>query len=332
MGMLVHDRIYGETRIHEAVLLELMNSAAMQRLEGVLQHGITGLLDITRDTSRFEHSLGVMLLVRRLGGSLQEQIAALLHDVSHTAFSHVIDYVFDGHDSQSYHEEMKEPFLAASDIPAILARFGYDWRDFLHEEAYQLLEQPSPALCADRLDYFLRDSYDLGLASLEQIRSAVSHLVVHGGRIMVDDLDTARWLAYTFIQADDSSWSDFREVGLYELTAQAIRRAMNLGTLEDDDLWTTDAQAWAKLQKAEDAELRTLLRAISPETTFVWDESDPHFCVSTKIRTIDPDVLVEGEVQRLSELDPDYRFFRLAYLERKTGKWPVRVIPVRHQG
>jgi HD superfamily phosphohydrolase len=34
-----------------------------------------------------------MLLVRRLGASLEEQIAALLHDVSHTAFSHVIDSV-----------------------------------------------------------------------------------------------------------------------------------------------------------------------------------------------------------------------------------------------
>ncbi len=36
-----------------------------------------------------------MMLVNRLGGSLEEQIAALLHDVSHTAFSHVIDYVLE---------------------------------------------------------------------------------------------------------------------------------------------------------------------------------------------------------------------------------------------
>ena len=36
-----------------------------------------------------------MLLIKKLGGSVEEQIAGLLHDVSHTAFSHVIDYVFD---------------------------------------------------------------------------------------------------------------------------------------------------------------------------------------------------------------------------------------------
>jgi HD superfamily phosphohydrolase len=80
----------------------------VQRLHGVLQHGITGLIGLTQPITRYEHSVGAMLLVRQLGGSLREQIAALLHDVSHTAFSHVIDYVLNDHDGQSYHDEMKE--------------------------------------------------------------------------------------------------------------------------------------------------------------------------------------------------------------------------------
>jgi hypothetical protein len=91
-------------------------------------------LGVTSPITRFEHSVGVMILVRELGASLTEQIAALLHDVSHTAFSHVIDYVFDGHDSQSYHDEKKEVYMASTTIPAILAQHGYDWRDVLSEE------------------------------------------------------------------------------------------------------------------------------------------------------------------------------------------------------
>lgn len=88
------DAIYGRNEITEPVLLDLMKSDAMQRLKGISQHGVTALLGITPPFSRFDHSVGVMLLVRRLGASLEEQVAALLHDVSHTAFSHVIDFVF----------------------------------------------------------------------------------------------------------------------------------------------------------------------------------------------------------------------------------------------
>src|SRR5512139_863920 len=142
--MYYSDSIYGEVDIEEPVLLDLMSTQALQRLRGVLQHGITALIGITQPVTRFDHSLGVMLLVQRMGGSLEEQIAALLHDVSHTAFSHVIDYVVDDHNSQSYHEEWKEAHLLASDVPEVLARHDYDWRDFLHEEDYALLEQPSP--------------------------------------------------------------------------------------------------------------------------------------------------------------------------------------------
>jgi hypothetical protein len=34
--------------------------------------------------TRYEHSVGAMLAVRRLGGNLEAQASALLHDVAHT--------------------------------------------------------------------------------------------------------------------------------------------------------------------------------------------------------------------------------------------------------
>ena len=299
----------------------------MQRLRGVLQHGITALIGITQPVTRFDHSVGVMLLVRRLGGALDEQIAALLHDVSHTAFSHVIDYVVDGHDSQSYHEEWKESHLAASDVPEVLARHGYDWRDFLHEENYALLEQPAPRLCADRLDYFLRDSRDLNLATLEQIHHALDHLIVHDGRIGVDDVEAARWLAYTFIAADKASWANFREVGLYEVTARSIKAAMQIGAITEDDFWGTDEQLWRKLHAIDDPAVQRQLALISPATRFEWDEVNPTFRVSTKLRTIDPDVLIDQRFMPLSLLDVEFAHYRADYLGSNSGKWPMRVLP-----
>jgi HD superfamily phosphohydrolase len=320
------DPVYGSVEINEPVLLDVMESAAMQRLKGVLQHGISGLVGVTKPTTRFEHSVGAMLLVWRLGAAVPEQIAALLHDVSHTAFSHVIDYVYGGHDSQSYHDEVKEVYVAGSDIPAVLEQHGYNWRDFLHEEDYPLLEQPAPALCADRLDYFLRDSLDLGLMNTADVAHILEHLVVFDGRIMTDDVTAARQLAYTYMAADKGSWANFREVGLYELAATAIKRGLALGAITQADIWGTDAAAWAKLHAYPDPDLQATLQLVHPETQFIWDEENPTFRVSTKLRTIDPGVLQDGVVRPLSSLDAHFGRLRTDYLATFRGKWPIRVI------
>lgn len=323
-----HDTVYGSETIGEPVLLALIDTSALRRLRGVLQHGITALIGITRPVTRFEHSVGVMLLARRLGASLPEQIAALLHDVSHTAFSHVIDYVFQGHNSQSYHDDVKEAYIATTELPELLADYGFNWREFVDEENYPLLEQPAPRLCADRLDYFLRDSLDLGLASPADVQNVLAHLVVHDGRIVADDVQVARWIAETYLAADDASWANFREVGLYELAARAIRRALEIGVIEREDLWKTDRVVWRTLHNAADPTLQRTLDLVSPETRFEWDEANPTFRVSTKLRTLDPDVLLpSGELRPLSSLDAAYADRRRQYLRRKDGKWPMRVIP-----
>lgn len=54
--------------------------------------------------------MGVMLLIKKLNGSIEEQIAGWIHDISHTAFSHLIDYVFDS-EGEDHHEHRFEEVL-----------------------------------------------------------------------------------------------------------------------------------------------------------------------------------------------------------------------------
>lgn len=49
-----------------------------------------------------------------------------------------------------------------------------------------------------QLDYFLGDSEFLKLANHKEIRAAVESLNVVEGRIAVNEVGAARWLAYTF--------------------------------------------------------------------------------------------------------------------------------------
>lgn len=322
------DLVYGSVEIDEPVLLDLINTAAVQRLKDVMQYGVTALLGITHPITRFEHSVGVMLLTRRLGARLEEQIAALLHDVSHTAFSHVIDFVFGGNNSQSYHGEKKAGYIAASDIPACLAKYHYDWHAFLDEAQFSLLEQSAPALCADRLDYFLRGSIHLHLATPEQVRCAVQHLLVHDGRVGVDNEDVARWLGYTFIAADQASWANFREVGIYETAARAIRRGLDIGYIGQDELWSTDKRLWDKLHSGKDDDLKRWVSLISPGTRFIRDARSPTFHSGTKLRSIDPDVLIDDRLCPLSGLDGDFKQYRDEYLAGNQNDWPMRVVSI----
>jgi HD superfamily phosphohydrolase len=97
-----------------------------------------------------------------LGGSELEQIAGLLHDISHTAFSHVGDYVFDNTD-EDYHEKVFAEVLCKSEVPDVLLSYGYNVNQILYG-IFDILEQPLPSLCADRLDYTLRDGVHGGVS------------------------------------------------------------------------------------------------------------------------------------------------------------------------
>ncbi|MEH6979544.1 HD domain-containing protein, partial [Bacillus pseudomycoides] len=162
--MIISDIIYGEFEV-DKVLEELILSKPVQRLKGVHQAGASYLINEKWNVTRFDHSVGVMLLIKKLGGSVEEQIAGLLHDISHTAFSHVIDFVFDNKD-EDYHEKIYSTVIKNSEIPGILAKYDYNYEDILFDDSkWTLLEQSAPDLCADRVDYTLRDMYEYGYIS-----------------------------------------------------------------------------------------------------------------------------------------------------------------------
>lgn len=93
-SVVIDDCVYGSCKITEPVLIELLQSPVILRLKGINQLGIPPEYDPTNVFfSRYDHSVGVLVLLKKLGASLEEQVAGLLHDSSHTALSHQIDWV-----------------------------------------------------------------------------------------------------------------------------------------------------------------------------------------------------------------------------------------------
>ncbi|SCC01334.1 A0A068N4F4 (Deoxyguanosinetriphosphate triphosphohydrolase) [Bacillus thuringiensis] len=63
--MVISDVIYGEFKVDQ-VVEELIVSNPVQRLKGIHQNGASYLLNENWNVTRFDHSVGVMLLVKNL--------------------------------------------------------------------------------------------------------------------------------------------------------------------------------------------------------------------------------------------------------------------------
>ena len=154
--MIYQDRVYGKTEISEPLVLELIKTPAIQRLKGIEQAGYFGPYYPNSVFSRFEHSLGVFILLKKYKASFEEQIAGLIHDVSHATFSHCIDYVLDeGSEKEHNHQDnIFVDFVKKTNIPSILKKYKMDVNYILDEHNFPLKERLLPDLCADRIDYF----------------------------------------------------------------------------------------------------------------------------------------------------------------------------------
>ncbi|HQE93197.1 MAG TPA: HD domain-containing protein [Anaerolineae bacterium] len=323
--LILHDPVYGDVIFTEPLFVDLYHTDAVQRLAAIYQGGITAFIKPERATTRLAHCLGVAALLRLLGANPVEQAAGLLHDVPHTAFSHVVDFVFPNH-AHTYHEEHREVMLEHSEIPAICARHGLDWRYVAEAENFALLEQPLPWLCADRLDYFLRDgTVDIGAFSAPAAHALLAHLRVWDGHIVVDDLDAARWLGEQFIHLDDVCWCSVQEVGWYAVMAQALRAALKDGLIVEADFAGTDVALFERVRASEDPDIQRWLALLRPDVDFVRDPVHPDLLALPKVRTVDPPVLVDGRAIPLSHLDTAFAQRRAAYIAGKQGEWPLRI-------
>ncbi|KAI1086027.1 hypothetical protein F5B19DRAFT_201394 [Rostrohypoxylon terebratum] len=319
--VIIQDQLYGTHIVSDTVLNELLRSPSLSRLIGVRQHGISSLLNFTPPITRFEHSVGAFLLVRHVGGNLEEQVAALLHDVSHTAMSHVVDFALSEPGEGSFHEVHKMRFVRTTQIPDILAKHGFGDLKPLNEELYPLVEMPAPHLCADRLDYGLRDAVGFGTLSLEDAQRVIASLCVFpdptsSNRLLVlRDQEIALRLAKCYMRCDRDVWGNPSHGSLYTRTAELMRSSIRGGGVPEEDLWKlSDEEFWAEMRKVVDSKGQEAMDRLESED--LPNGEDLPLPRGAKVRTIDPDVyeVLSGKVIPLSTLRPEYANEREQYI------------------
>ncbi|HMZ52153.1 MAG TPA: HD domain-containing protein, partial [Candidatus Sumerlaeota bacterium] len=175
----VHDLIaFDLSRDEDRLLLALIDTVEIQRLRRVKQLGMAHMAYQGAEHSRFSHSIGVLHLARRMLAQVERQVpapqewrvatmaAALLHDVGHGPFSHVMEKFF-----REDHERWSERVILSehTEVNRVLRAFDPQLPKLVtrviagDSEPRWLSSLISSQMDADRFDYLLRDSHMTGV-------------------------------------------------------------------------------------------------------------------------------------------------------------------------
>ncbi len=304
--------MYGTFKVVDPAILELMDSPVMQRIKKVQQYGILHFVkENAVDFTRYEHCVGVWALLRRYGASREEQIAGLLHDTSHTVFSHVGDFLYNHREKEkSYQDLIHDKFLVRYGVDKLVEKHGIKFEDICHEERFKRLEQSYPDLCADRIEYNLRGAFKEGLITQDDIDQILGDLHFENGKWYFENPFIARKFLSIPMYLMLNEWGNPYNYVTYTWTAHALRRAIKKGIITEEDLhFSTDDVIWKILNESQDAQIKEAVYLIKNSKTLYINvkHNQEDMVVFTKFRGLDPWMKqADGSFQRLSKINDGY--------------------------
>jgi HD superfamily phosphohydrolase len=293
----VHNIIRVNTDSAEGkLIIALIDTPEFQRLRRIRQLGLAYFAYQAAEHSRFTHSLGAFHLAARMVAKLRlsypipdeaqtaVRVAALLHDIGHGPFSHVIESILDFHHEQFTIEAV---LSTDTDVGKLLKQFSPDLAgnvasiirgDFPHRSLSQLV---SSQLDVDRMDYLLRDSLmtgaKYGIFDLEWIIKSIEineehdHLYVSApGIYAVEDYLQARYYMYRQVYFHRTLRS--AEAVLRVL----LRRALSL-VRGNAAVWHAGGTAMDKILAGERLELHDHMELDDTDVMYCikrWQRSD----------------------------------------------------------
>lgn len=251
-GRTYHDPLHGAITLTwsdptEALLIQLIDTPAFQRLRRIRQLGPASLTFHGAESSRFTHSLGVMTIARRAFDRIAQSYpqlkryravvlcGALLHDIGHGPFSHTCEEVFG-----SQHEHWTGRILRESEpLQKLLDGFDRDLLPQLEQVYHKCHPVPlvwqlvTSQLDCDRLDYLMRDSYFTGASygrlDLDRILMALGYdavtqqlVVAEKGMAAIEHYLIVRYFMYAQV------YNHPKNLAATWVLDQALRRAREL--------------------------------------------------------------------------------------------------------
>lgn len=292
---------------------ELINTPEFKRLSNVgmncgCEYTSFPIFSKGKDYTRYEHSIGVALIIWHFTKDIKQSVAGLLHDISSPVFAHVIDFLNGDHETQESTEEKTEEIIANSmEIQEILKKYNLSTKDVYDYHMYPIADNDSPLLSADRLEYTLGNAFYYGFKSMEEIRDIYKDLVVSvnefgQSEISFSTLDKA--IEFTCVSIENSKvYSSNVDRFAMQYLADLLKLAVNKRVISMKDLYTVEDQVISKLKK--DEKLKSMWKDFTKLSQIFTSKEKPEYGywvnIPAKKRYINPQVVSQGRVSSLSK-------------------------------
>ena len=279
----------------------------------------------TKPYSRFDHSVGVALILWHFTGSPRQTVAGLLHDVATPVFAHVVDFLNGDHLRQESTEARTSAVIRQSpELLALLKREHLTVEDVADYHRYPLADNPSPQLSADRLEYTLGNLWHYGFLPLDQLAAFYGDLAVGGDEQCRQELafqtpETASAFTRASLETSRVYVSDEDRFAMQAL-ADLLRDALARGILTTEDLYTTEPAVIARLRGdpvsgAAWEHFRSYTGVLRADRR---PQEEGWLSVPAKKRYIDPLIRLRG---RVSQWDPQVKALQEEFLALDFSCW-----------
>ncbi len=322
--MKINDRIYGRIEIDNPLILELIASNPFQRLKKLNQYGGVNLVYPSKyQVSRFEHSIGVWHILKTLGASLEVQAAGLLHDIGHTAFSHMVDMALQN-TRENFHELNIHRIKNFNQLMNILKKYHLSLKKI---DDYREVKRSLPDIGADRLDYAVRDYVGATGQNRSLGKKVIKSIKLMDHNIVFSDLSVAKMYAITGLRAMWHVVYEPKVAVVYQAIVEIIRRGFGEKWLSENDLFEDDKTVLKIIlnnkSRLDTKYINIFTKRFSVKEGTAVDFDFHH--TKNKIRYFDPLILWKGIKKHLSEVDKTFSKQLKNYLKifesRKKGTY-----------
>lgn len=277
--------------------------------------------------SRFDHSIGVALLLSKFTKDKKVIISGLYHDIATPCFAHVIDFLNGDREKQESTEEKTSIIIHSSiKIQKLLKKYNLKEEEINDYHLYSLADNDTPKLSCDRLEYHIGNSLQYKSLTLNEMKEIINDLTVLKNEENEDEIGFSTFeLAKKFTEAsliNSKTYISCEDRYSMEILARLLKDFIAKNIIDMKDLYLEEPVVIHKINSNPySKELFDKFKSLS-ELDIKQTKTEGYLNIRAKKRYINPLIKDKG---RILQIDKNLKenvdnFLKIDFHEYLKGK------------